>query len=173
MKRNKGAGGIDRQTLEEFGEQLAILNNYIEILGEDLKLEYQQRIEYAKEEEIAPPVEGRSLNEHIANLVREMSLDLRDKGEGVVVATGGAVGEGSSSELIELIKGMAEVEFSGLENVKLLEGSESANYIVTGSVIETEVSVVIIGRIINVETDRIESAAQVILSRDSDVESLL
>jgi hypothetical protein len=102
-----------------------------------------------------------------------MSLDLRDKGEEIVVASGGGVGEGSGSELVELIKGMAEEEFSGLENVNLVGENESANYMVTGSVIKTEVSVVIFARIINLETKRIESAAQVILSRGGEVEALL
>jgi Ca-activated chloride channel family protein len=186
---------------EGFEEQIGILNNYIKILGQDLKLEYQEKIEYAREEEIKPPVEGRSLNEHLASLIREMSLDLREKGEGVLVVTGFTGVEEKSSGLAELINGMAEVEFSGLENMELLEKSvlesaleekmlsfndltdaaeavsvgagASVDYIVTGSVVEMGGSVVIFGRIINIETEQIESAAQVIVSRGKEVEGLL
>ncbi|HEB32552.1 MAG TPA: hypothetical protein ENI15_17040, partial [Spirochaetes bacterium] len=89
----------------------------------DMKLEYQERIEYAREEEIKPPVEGRSLSEHLANLIREMSLDLRDRDEGVLVVTGFTGKEEKTRGLAELINGMAELEFSGLENMELLEKS--------------------------------------------------
>jgi hypothetical protein len=156
-----------------FEDQIKILNNYIDILGKDLKLDYQERVEYAREEEIAPPAEGRSLNENIENLVREMSLDLGDRGEGVVVITGAAEGNVGGNGLVELIRGMAEAEFSELENVKLLGESDSADYIITGSVIEMGQSVVIFERIINAHTEQIESAAQVIVKKDSEVEALL
>ena len=175
--------------------------DYETILGQDLKLEYQERIEYAREEEIKPPVEGRSLSEHLANLIREMSLDLRDRGEGVLVVTGFTGKEEKTRGLAELINRMAELEFSGLENMELLEKSvlesaleekrlsfndladaaeavrvgerASVDYIVTGSVVEMRGSVVIFGRIINIETAQIESAAQVIVKRDMEVEALL
>ena len=53
--------------------------------------------------------------------------------------------------------------------VKLL----TVNHILTGSVIEMPGSVVIFGRIINVETGEIESVAQVILPKSRDVKALL
>ena len=49
----------------------------------------------------------------------------------------------------------------------------AANYIVTGSVIEMAASVVIFGRIINVETGEVESVAQVVVPMDGDVKKLL
>ena len=49
----------------------------------------------------------------------------------------------------------------------------TADYIVTGSIIEMSSSVVIFGRIINVESGEVESVAQVIVPRDRDVEKLL
>lgn len=49
----------------------------------------------------------------------------------------------------------------------------TANYIVTGSVIEMSSSVVIFSRIINVETAEVESVAQVIVPRDKDLDKLL
>jgi hypothetical protein len=49
----------------------------------------------------------------------------------------------------------------------------AADYIVTGSVIEMTDSVVIFGRIINIETSEIESVAQIIVPKDADVRKLL
>jgi curli biogenesis system outer membrane secretion channel CsgG len=49
----------------------------------------------------------------------------------------------------------------------------SANFIVKGTVIEMNSSVVIFGRIINVQTGEVESVAQVIVNKDKDVEKLL
>ena len=49
----------------------------------------------------------------------------------------------------------------------------AANHIVTGSVVETTRTVMIFGRVINVATGEVESAAQVIVPRDQEVSSLL
>jgi len=49
----------------------------------------------------------------------------------------------------------------------------SANYILTGTVVAMNRSVVIFGRIINVETSAIESAGQVIVPRNREVNSML
>jgi curli biogenesis system outer membrane secretion channel CsgG len=49
----------------------------------------------------------------------------------------------------------------------------AANYIVTGTVIEMASTVVIFGRIVNVETGEVESVAQVIVPKDADVQKLL
>lgn len=48
----------------------------------------------------------------------------------------------------------------------------TANYILTGTVVEMPTSVVIFGRIINVETVEVESVAQVIVPKDKEVNSL-
>ena len=49
----------------------------------------------------------------------------------------------------------------------------TANYILTGSVVEMLGSVLIFGRIINVETAEVESVAQVIIPKDMGMETLL
>ena len=49
----------------------------------------------------------------------------------------------------------------------------AANYIFTGSLIEMSSSVVIFGRVIDVQTGEVESVAQVILPRNQEVNSLL
>jgi len=64
---------------EGFEDEIEILDNYIEILGRELKLEPQQVLRRAMENEIAPSVQKRSLQEHLSNLFREMTLDLAVK----------------------------------------------------------------------------------------------
>ena len=49
----------------------------------------------------------------------------------------------------------------------------AADYIVTGTVVEMSTSVVIFGRIINIETGEVESVAQVIVPKDSEMKKLL
>ena len=49
----------------------------------------------------------------------------------------------------------------------------SANYILTGTIIEMSKSVVIFGRVINVETSAIESVGQIIVPRNEEVNMML
>ena len=49
----------------------------------------------------------------------------------------------------------------------------AANYIVTGSVIETAGTVIVFGRVIDVATGEVESVAQVILPKDENLIRLL
>ena len=153
------------------------------------------------DDEIAPLVKQRSLQEHLTNLFREMTLDLSFKGQGVIAVSGFTTKTGKSTELLELLNEMAVVEIAKVDTLKLVERDQldavleeqefalsdlvdtskaieigkllTANYIVTGSVIEMSNSVVIFGRIINVETGEIESVAQVIVPKDRDVVRLL
>ncbi|HEB33154.1 MAG TPA: VWA domain-containing protein [Spirochaetes bacterium] len=186
---------------EGFDEQIEILDNYIKIFGKELKMDEQELAEYAMAEEITPPVEERPLEDHIENLFREMTLGLEVKKQGVIAVSGFTAGEEKSSELLSFLNETAILEFSKLDNMKLLDKQAmdaaleeqklsftdlmdtsnaisigeilSANYIVTGSVIEMPGSVLIFGRIINVKTEEIESAAQVIVPKNSEMEALL
>jgi TolB-like protein len=49
----------------------------------------------------------------------------------------------------------------------------AANYIVTGTVIETAGTVIVFGRVIDVATGEVESVAQVILPKDGNLIRLL
>ncbi len=164
-------------------------------------MDEQELAEYAMAEEITPPVEERPLEDHIENLFREMTLGLEVKKQGVIAVSGFTAGEEKSSELLSFLNETAILEFSKLDNMKLLDKQAmdaaleeqklsftdlmdtsnaisigeilSANYIVTGSVIEMPGSVLIFGRIINIKTEEIESAAQVIVPKNSEMEALL
>jgi curli biogenesis system outer membrane secretion channel CsgG len=141
------------------------------------------------------------VQDHLSNLFREMTLDLKVKDKGVVAISGFTTKTGKSSDLIHLLNEMAVVEIGRIDTLTLVEREKldallaeqelaladlmdteqaievgrflAANYIVTGSVIEMPTSVVIFGRIINVETGEVESVAQVIVPMDRDIEKLL
>jgi TolB-like protein len=49
----------------------------------------------------------------------------------------------------------------------------AADYLLTGSVIETDRTVIIFGRVINVETAEIESVAQIVVPKSTSLKSLL
>jgi len=184
-----------------FDDEIEILDKYIEILGAELELEQKYVAGYKKDIEQAPLAPKRSLNEHLENLFQEMILDLKLKGSGVVAVSGFAMDGKPSSGLLTLLDEMALSEISKIELFRLVERQKiesvlreqelalsdlmdasqaiqigmllAANYIVTGTVIEMASTVVIFGRIINVETGEVESVAQVIVPKDPDVKKLL
>jgi hypothetical protein len=59
-----------------FDDEIGILDNYIRIFGGELAMSDTETTRIVREEEIAPPVRERSLQEHIENLFREITLDL-------------------------------------------------------------------------------------------------
>jgi Ca-activated chloride channel family protein len=142
----------------------------------------------------------RPLAQHLDHLFKEMALDLEDR-QGAVAVSGFTTKKGDSSGLIELLDEMAATQMSEMEDLTLVERARldmvlreqelglsdlmdtskaigvgrmvAANYIVTGSVVETTRTVMIFGRVINVSTGEVESAAQVIVPRDQEVSGLL
>jgi len=184
-----------------FDNEIEILDKYITILGQDLELAETETKRIAMDEEILPPVQERSLEDHIKNLFREMTLDLELKEEGSISISGFITREGKQSDLTTLLNEMALVEVAKLDRIRVIERERlnvileeqkialtdlmdttnaieigkllTANYILTGSVVETTKTVVIFGRIINVETAEIESVAQIIVPKNRDVKALL
>ncbi|GAI00741.1 unnamed protein product, partial [marine sediment metagenome] len=73
---------------EGFDDEIEILDSYIKILGEELELEQERRLEIAGDLEITPPVQERSLQDNLKNLFREMTLDLSVKGAGIIAVSG-------------------------------------------------------------------------------------
>jgi TolB-like protein len=184
-----------------FDDEIFILDNYIDILGDELELQEEAVSEISRDTEIEPEIEERSLNEHLQNLFREITLDLSEKEAGNIAVSGFSESRGKSLLLIDLLNEMALVEISKIDTLNLIERDKidevlkeqefslsdmadtetairigkllTADYIVTGTVIEMSASVVIFSRIINVESGEIESAAQVIVPIDRDMEELL
>jgi len=120
---------------------------------------------------------------------------------GVVAVSGFTTRGNEAQELLSLLNEMAVVEIGRLDTLTLLERQKlaalleeqelalsdlmdtskaisigrlmAADYIVTGTVVEMSTSVVIFGRIINIETGEVESVAQVIVPKDSEMKKLL
>jgi TolB-like protein len=186
---------------EGFDDEIRILENYIRIFGGDLKYVESDTERIVEDYEIKPFVQERSLQEHLENLFREMTLAMGTKEEGGIAVSGFTTKEGGSSNLVNLLNEMALVEITKHKDLQVVERERldmimeeqrlalsdlmdtsnaieigkllAVNHILTGSVIEMPHSVVIFGRIINVETAEVESAAQVIVPRSKDVEALL
>ncbi len=136
-----------------------------------------------------------ALETHVKHLVDEIILGFPAGGTPVVAVAGVAPGPTSSGVLVELVNsglltalasqsGITVVERDRIEQI--LEEQElslsglvdtttavrigniaAAQYIVTGSLIETTESVIIFARVVNVESGVVESAAQAIVSRAS------
>lgn len=186
---------------EGFEDELAILNHYIRILGEDLEMDEPNVSAYIRDRDILSPVNERPFTDHMANLFREMTLDLKTKSEGVVAVSGFTMQNGETPPVINLLNETAAVEFGRIDTLTLVERNRlddvlaeqriqltglvdtstairvgeilAARYIVTGSVIVMTESVVIFGRVINVESAEVESVAQVIVAKAPDVMGLL
>jgi TolB-like protein len=186
---------------EGFDDEIGILNNYIKVLGGDLAMGETETTRMSMEEEISPVVPERPLQEHLENLFREMTLDLGARGKGTIAISGFTKRDGGSSELTALLNEMAMLEIAKLGTLKVIERESfnmileeqklalsdlmdtenaieigkllTANHILTGSVIEMPGSVVIFGRIIDVETAEILSVAQVIIQKSGDIKSML
>lgn len=186
---------------EGFDDEIQILENYIDILGQDQEWDSSRIAEMKRDVEIVPTAGRRSVQDHLTNLFREMTLDLHLKDRGVVAVSGFTTKSGKSSGLTGLLNEMAVVEIGTIDTLTLVERERldallaeqelalsdlmdteralevgrflAANFIVTGSVIEMAASVVIFGRVINVESGEVESVAQVIVPMDGDLRKLL
>jgi Ca-activated chloride channel family protein len=184
-----------------FPDEIQILDRYIEILGTDLELGYNETRRVATDLEISPPVRERSLQDHLENLFQEMALDLGRRKTGTIAISGFTTQDGRPSDLVTLINEMALVEVSKHQTLQVVEREKmemilaeqklalsdlidttnairvghllTASHILTGTVLEMPGSVVIFGRIINVETAEVESAAQVIVPKNREVNALL
>ena len=186
---------------EAFDDEIEILDRYLEILGTELKWEQPRLATVKGDLEITPPVRRRSVQDHLSNLFREMTLELSSRPGGVVAVSGFTTRSGRPTPLTDLLNEMAMVEFGRIDTMSLVERNRldvllqeqelalsdlmdtenaievgrflAANYIITGSVIEMATTVVVFGRVIHIETGEVESVAQVILSKDAELVPLL
>ncbi len=184
-----------------FDDEIGILDNYIKILGRELEWEDTRVVNVLSDVEITPPEEERSLEEHLQGLFFEMTYDLKLKDAGAVAISGFVPKSGEPTALVDLLNEMAVTEIGQIETLTLVERERmnelfaeqklslsgmadtstaievgkmlAARYLVTGSIIEMSSSVVIFGRIINVESGEIESAAQVIVRKSRELQELL
>jgi hypothetical protein len=178
---------------EGFIEEIGVLDNYIDVLGSELyDSEYRLEDMY-RQGEIAPPMPDRPLQNNLKNLCREIALDLRRKRAGTVAVCDFSSQGAGSGELPALITEMVFHEISRIDALTLVEQERlwsalrarglspvnlsdklkavelgrilAADYIMTGTVIETENTYIIFSRLLNVGSGEVESSAQVIVSK--------
>jgi TolB-like protein len=143
----------------------------------------------------------RSFEQHLASLTEEMVLGFAPDAQPTLAVAGFTAPGDARGALLDVLNNALTTSFAGLPQFtmvdrgsleRVLEEQElslsglmdtttavrvgnllSAAYIVTGNLIETTESVIIFARIVNVETGTIESAAQTVVSKKSDITRFL
>jgi hypothetical protein len=188
-----------RLDYDGFKDELETLDKYLHILGEEINLSDAVIEDIWSDREIAPFIEDRSLLTRVESLFQEMNLEISNIQSGTIAVTGFAVYDGREASICDLLDEMAESTFAGAFTVverrhlsKVLEEQKlvlsdlvetttaievgkllAAEYILTGTVIPMQSSVVIFTRIIHVESSVVESVAQIIVPIDDEVRGLL
>jgi len=192
-----------RQRLDYIGfdDELPLLKMYLSILGNELRLEDQEITWLLRDEELRPSTENRDMNDFLSNLFQELRLSLQETKPGNMAVTGFNFTDGRPAPLLDMLDKKADSVLSELSQFTLLERERiervlkdqelavsdlmetnhaiqvgkhlSADYVLTGTVIEMNNSVVVFSRIINIANASIESVSQVILPRDKELDSLI
>jgi hypothetical protein len=185
---------------EAFTDEIDILDTYMSNLSQ-LLVQLGVEVPLEVVAKITEKVEERSLEEHVHNLFREMTLDVEARGPGTIVVAGFAGRNDDLCELLAFLNERAMTEIKKYESMQIVERVKldmvmeehglspgnlmdttkaiqvgkllTADRILTGTVIETNSSIAIFGRIVNVETGEVESAAQVVVPTDKVREALL
>jgi Ca-activated chloride channel family protein len=185
---------------EAFDDEVGILDRYLEILGRDLSQPPEAVAQAKADLELLPPTSEVPVQERLNALFQEITLDLAEKKPGTIAVSGFTTRDGKTSALIALLDEMAVVAIGKVDRMKLTERKRldvilqeqqlalsdlmdtskaikigqflAADYLLTGSVLEMERTVIIFGRVINVETAEIESVAQVVVPKTRELKSL-
>jgi hypothetical protein len=188
---------------DSFADEIALLENYMRIIGKNIGFTEGIVEQIITVDELVPPEPERPLEQHLDFLFRELVLHLEKAPPGNLAVSGFSVPGQIGGTFVDLLNeagamhlrnlvGPAHplVERRRLDEIlreqelalsDLVEPGQAlrvgeilaASYIVTGTVIPMSESVVIFGRILNVETAVIESVAQVIVRRTEEVDRLL
>jgi len=154
-----------------------------------------------QDRELEPVRDDRGLIDHLHNLFGEIVLGLQEREAGTVALLGFGFPDNRQSEILDLLNETAASYSSELSQYTFIEREKinevltenelsisdlrdtgtaigvgeflSANYILTGTVIEMSESVVIFCRVVNVETAEIESVGQIIVPRSEEVDAML
>ena len=158
-----------------------------------MDVSYSRKIDYLGDVELAVQAPWRSIHNHLENLCTEIVLDLQKKHSGVVAVCGFASQGAGSDQLTDLLTEMAITEITMVDTITLVDQYKltsmfrnkgislssltdklnaieagkllEADYILTGTVMETTNTVIIFSRLLNVWNGEVESTAQVIVSK--------
>jgi len=153
------------------------------------------------EEDIPLPEKDRSLQQYIQTFFSEILREMKSKPVGIIAFSGFSAQGGQELELSARIGEKLMSELSAMDNLSVIERSKviavsekrklplsdlkdtgvaisigkalEAQYIFTGWVITISNSITIFGRIINVETGKIESVSQIVVPKGDDMDALL
>lgn len=176
-----------------FDEEIKILDKYLEILGQEMQLAKRRIDDIVDDVEIQPLVPKRSLQNHIDNLCAEIALDLQLKARGMVAVCSFAPQGTNAQSITDLVSNMAFAKIVRINTISLVRQellastirqqgftlpdltdklnavavgrSLAADYIMTGTVMETANTYIIFSRLLNVDSSEVESAAQVIVAK--------
>jgi hypothetical protein len=190
-----------RARLDEVGfeDELQVLDNYLCILGGDVGLSDVEVAMIRSDVEIRPAALNVPFVNRLEGLFDELALDLEQRAAGNVAVSGFARSDGKNSQMAGFLDEMAGSSLAGRLTVverkridqvlaeqelsisDLMETNQAiqvgrllaADYILTGTIVPMQSSVVIFSRVINSATGEVETAAQVIVPIDAEVRTLL
>lgn len=185
-----------------FEDEIFILDSYIDILGGEMEMAENDIVTIKENVELPPPVEDRSVVDHINNLFGEVILNLEVAPDSIIAVSGFTTREGAvETDLVKLLDESALLALRSKQGFQIVERGRinqvieeqklqltgltdtdtaievgkilSADYILTGTIIEMSRSVIIFSRIINTESAEIESVAQVIIPKTESIRQIL
>lgn len=184
-----------------FDDEIGILEDYLKILGKDLRMSVEETGRIVADVEVKPPVSERSLADHVAGLLREMTLSLQGMKTGTVAISGFSTRQGTDSAFLGFLNEAAVTELARSGTLRVVERSKldavlkeqelalsdlmdaskaitigrilTASHVLTGSVIEMPGSVVVFGRILDVETAEVLCASQVLIPKSAGIAAML
>lgn len=178
-----------------FVDEIRILDQYLTILGRELQLAEAEVNTIVADVEMRPSAPNRSVQNHIRNLCSEIALDMQLKARGAVAVCDFANPPNQpTSNITSMVSNMALAEIARINTVSLVRPEKlastlkrqglvlsdltettnaltvgralTADYIMTGSVIETTATYIVFSRLLNVGSEEVESTAQVIIAKN-------
>ncbi|TFG59575.1 MAG: hypothetical protein E4H36_13565, partial [Spirochaetales bacterium] len=199
--RDRIANAKMRLETDIFDKSLEALNNYMRLLGGELTFTEDAIKEVTETRDMTPEPETPSFMEAAARFFDEIKLEAADKITGTLAVSGFSFTEEKKAPILSLLDNSAEVAMKSLKKVTLVDRKQldkvlaeqklsltglfetdtaieigkllSAQYMLTGTIVPMKSSIAVFSRIINVETGVVESAAQIVLPRNKEIEDML
>ena len=191
----------ERLEFDGFKEEIEVIEAYIGILGRDMQYTEERLKEAVADREPERVRKEQSFPVRMESMFEELALSMKDRPDGPLVVTGFSFKDDRQSPILDVLTSTAETSLLnriGLPVVsrqdleKVMEEQKlslsdlfetenaiaigqilSARYMITGTVIEMNSSVIIFSRIIDIESAEILGAVQIIVEKDEDVKALL
>lgn len=184
-----------------FDKHIDSLNNYLRVLGGEMTYPEDVIKEVVEIRDMVPEPDTPSFMAAAARFFDEIKMEASDKITGTLAVSGFSFTEEKKAPLLDLLDNSAEVALKSLKKITLVDRKQldkvlaeqklsltglfetdtaievgkllSAQYMLTGTIITMRSSIAVFSRIINVTTGVVESAAQIVLPRNKEIEDLL